>query len=125
MKPFLRLQLERYPVRLQELDFFLQQPEMAQDMERLRALTREHAEVSEVAALYARFRQREADLAGAQEMMNDPQMAEMAREEIAAADAATAVSIGIQNPSYRYAISLPAAMSRRNGSSTNSSPSPM
>jgi peptide chain release factor 1 len=83
MKPFLRLQLERYPVRLQELDFFLQQPEMAQDMERLRALTREHAEVSEVAALYARYRQRETDLAGAQEMTGDPQMAEMAREEIA------------------------------------------
>jgi len=84
MKPFLRQQLERYPVRLQELDFFLQQPEVAQDMDRLRALTREHAEVSEVATLYARFRQREADLAGAQEMMEDPQMAEMAREEIAA-----------------------------------------
>ncbi len=84
MKPFLRQQLERYPVRLQELDFFLQQPEVAQDMDRLRALTREHAEVSEVAALYARFRQRETDLAGAQEMMEDPQMAEMAREEIAA-----------------------------------------
>ncbi len=84
MKPFLRQQLERYPVRLQELDFFLQQPEVAQDMDRLRALTREHAEVSEVATLYGRFRQREADLAGAQEMMEDPQMAEMAREEIAA-----------------------------------------
>ena len=36
MKPFLRQQLERYPVRLQELDFFLQQPEVAQAMERLR-----------------------------------------------------------------------------------------
>ncbi len=84
MKPFLRQQLERYPVRLQELDFFLQQPEVAQDMDRLRALTREHAEVSEVAALYARYRQREADLAGALEMAGDPEMADMAREEIAA-----------------------------------------
>ncbi len=84
MKPFLRQQLERYPVRLQELDFFLQQPEVAQDMDRLRALTREHAEVSEVAALYARYRQREADLAGALEMAADPEMADMAREEIAA-----------------------------------------
>ena len=88
MKPFLRQQLERYPVRLQELDFFLQQPEVAQDMDRLRALTREHAEVSEVAALYVRFRQREADLAGAQEMMGDPQMADMAREEITAIEQA-------------------------------------
>src|SRR3954470_5914399 len=60
LKPFLRQQLERYPVRLQELDFFLQQPEVAQDMDRLRALTREHAEVSDVAGQYQRFREHEA-----------------------------------------------------------------
>ncbi|TFZ01582.1 peptide chain release factor 1 [Ramlibacter rhizophilus] len=87
MKPFLRQQLERYPVRLQELDFFLQQPEVAQDMERLRTLTREHAEVSEVAALFERYRQREADLAEARQMAADPDMAEMAREEIEAVEA--------------------------------------
>ena len=87
MKPFLRQQLERYPVRLQELDFFLQQPEMANDMDRLRELTREHAEVSEVAGLYERYRQRESDLAGAQQMLGDPEMADMAREEIAAIEA--------------------------------------
>ena len=83
MKPFLRQQLERYPVRLQELDFFLQQPEVANDMERLRALTREHAEVSEVAGLYERYRQLEADLASTRGMLDDPDMAEMAKEEIA------------------------------------------
>src|SRR6476620_9756892 len=87
MKPFLRQQLERYPVRLQELDFFLQQPEVANDMERLRALTREHAEVSEVAGLYQRFRQREGDLAQAREMLDDADMADMAREEITAIEA--------------------------------------
>jgi len=87
MKPFLRQQLDRYPVRLQELEFFLQQPEVANDMDRFRALTREHAEVSEVAGRFAAFRQREADLATAREMLDDPDMAEMAREEIAAAEA--------------------------------------
>ena len=56
-------------------------------MERFRALTREHAEVSRSPALYERFRQREADLAQAQEMLDDPEMAEMAREEIAAIEA--------------------------------------
>jgi len=83
MKSFLRQQLERYPVRLQELEFFLQQPDVAQDMERYRALTREHTEVSEVAGLFARFRQLEGGLAQAREMLEDPDMAEMAREEIA------------------------------------------
>ena len=83
IKPFLRQQLERYPVRLQELDFFLQQPDIANDMERYRALTREHAEVSEIAGQYGRYLQREKDLASAREMETDAEMAEMAREEIA------------------------------------------
>ncbi|MDO9090868.1 MAG: peptide chain release factor 1 [Burkholderiaceae bacterium] len=85
MKPFLRQQLERYPTRLQELDFFLSQADVVSNMERFRALTREHAEVSEVAGRFARFVQRESDLAHAREMLDDPEMAEMAQEEIAAA----------------------------------------
>jgi peptide chain release factor 1 len=87
MKPFLRQQLERYPVRLQELDFFLQQPEVVQDMERYRALTREHAEVSEVAGRYLRYRQRESELGQAREMAGDPEMGDMAREEVATLEA--------------------------------------
>jgi peptide chain release factor 1 len=83
VKTFLRQQLERYPVRLNELDFFLQQPEVVQDMDRFRALTREHAEVSEVAQLYARYRQCESDLAQARAMHDDPELADMAAEEIA------------------------------------------
>ncbi len=87
MKPFLRQQLDRYPVRLQELDFFLQQSDVVSDMTRFRALTREHAEVSEVAGRFAAFLQRERDLAGAQEMLDDADMADMAKEEINSAEA--------------------------------------
>lgn len=87
MKPFLRQQLERFPVRLQELDFHLSQPEVVNDIERYRALTREHAEVGEINAVYQRFLQRERDFAQAREMLEDAEMAEMAREEIAALDA--------------------------------------
>ncbi len=87
MKTFLRQQLERYPIRLKELDFFLQQPEVVQDMDRYRALTREHAEVSEVAGVFGRFLQRESDLAQAREMLDDPEMGELAREEVSAIDA--------------------------------------
>jgi peptide chain release factor 1 len=87
VKPFLRQQLERYPVRLQELDFFLQQPEVVRDMERFRALTREHAEVSVVAGLFARLRDLEGQLASSRELLEDADMAEMAREEIASIEA--------------------------------------
>jgi peptide chain release factor 1 len=87
MKTFLRQQLERYPIRLKELDFFLQQPEVVQDMDRFRALTREHAEVSVVAALFERFLQCESGLAQAREMLEDTEMAEMAREEVSTLEA--------------------------------------
>jgi peptide chain release factor 1 len=50
-------------------------------------LTREHAEVSEVAGLFEQFRQSESALAQAQEMLQDPEMADMAREEIASVEA--------------------------------------
>jgi peptide chain release factor 1 len=84
VKPFLRQQLERFPVRLQELDFHLSQPEVVNDMERFRELTREHAEVTEVHGVYQRFLQREQDLVQAREMVDDPEIAEMAKEEMAA-----------------------------------------
>jgi peptide chain release factor 1 len=87
MKTFLRQQLERYPIRLKELDFFLQQPEVAQDMDRYRALTREHAEVAAVAAVFERFLLAKGGLAQAREMLGDAEMAEMAREEVAALEA--------------------------------------
>jgi peptide chain release factor 1 len=87
MKPFLRQQLERYAQRLEELNFLLSREDIMADMRQFLALSREHSEVTQIAGRYARYRQREADLAGAQEMLADPDMAEMAREEVAAADA--------------------------------------
>src|SRR3954463_753213 len=86
MKPFLRQQLERFPVRLQELDFFLAQPDVVNDMQRYREITREHAEVTQVNGVFQRFLQRERDFAQAREMLDDPDMAEMAREELAGLD---------------------------------------
>ncbi len=86
MKPFLRQQLERFPVRLQELDFYLSQPEVVNDMARFRELTREHAEVTQVNGVYQRFLQRERDLAQAREMLDDADLADMAKEEIATLD---------------------------------------
>ncbi|MDO8770282.1 MAG: peptide chain release factor 1 [Burkholderiaceae bacterium] len=90
MKPFLRQQLERYPIRLGELNFFLQQQDITSDMKRYLALNREHTEVSIVAAQYAQFLKREKDLAEAQAMLDDSaqaDMAEMAKEEIKDAEA--------------------------------------
>jgi peptide chain release factor 1 len=87
MKPFLRQQLERYAQRLEELNFLLSREDIMADMAQFLVLSREHNEVTALAGRYARYQQREADLASAQEMQADPDMAEMAREEIAAATA--------------------------------------
>ncbi|GAB2538738.1 MULTISPECIES: peptide chain release factor 1 [unclassified Simplicispira] len=82
MKPFLRNQLERYARRLQELDFLLSREDIMADMAQYRVLSREHAEVTQIAGRYARWCQRTDDLAGAREMLQDADMADMAQEEI-------------------------------------------
>jgi peptide chain release factor 1 len=87
LKPFLRQQLERYTQRLSELDFLLSREDIMKDMAQFLALSREHSEVTQIAGRHARLVQREVDLAGAQSMLSDPDMAEMAQEEIAAAQA--------------------------------------
>jgi peptide chain release factor 1 len=87
MKESLRQQFERLALRLNELDATLAEPSIASDMKRFRELTREHAELSSLIGRYRRFEQRERDLAAAREMLTDAEMASMAEEEIASAQA--------------------------------------
>jgi len=87
MKDSLRQQFERLAFRLAELDTILADGAVAADMKRYRALSREQAEASGLVERYRRYQQREADLAAAQELLDEPEMAEMAREEIASAQA--------------------------------------
>ncbi|MDB5732509.1 MAG: peptide chain release factor 1, partial [Variovorax sp.] len=86
MKPFLRRQLERYAQRLEELDFLLSREDIMADMAQYRTISKEHAEVTQIAGRYARWRQRAADIEGARGMLDDPDMAGLAQEEIAAAE---------------------------------------
>ena len=87
MRAPLRHQLTRHAERLAELDFLLTQPDVMADMGQFMKLSREHTDVAAVAGRWARYLQREKDLAAAQEMLADADMADMAREEIAAAEA--------------------------------------
>ena len=89
MKDSLRQQFERLALRLNELDATLSDPAMTTDMKRFRELTREHAEVASLAERFARFEQRERDLAAARELLADPEMAGLAQDEIDAAEADT------------------------------------
>ena len=87
MRDTLRHQLARHTDRLAELDFLLALPDVMADMAQFMKLSREHTEVAAVAGRWARYRQRERDLAAARELLADADMAELAREEIAAAEA--------------------------------------
>jgi peptide chain release factor 1 len=86
MKDTLRQQLERLAMRLAELDASLADPATSADIKRYRALAKEQAEAATLVALLRRYEQRERDLAAAREMQGDAEFAEMAREEIAAAE---------------------------------------
>jgi len=87
MKDTLRQQFERLAMRLSELDATLADPSVVSDMNRFRGLTREHAEVDSVVQRFRRYQQRERDLLAARDMLGDADLAEMAREEIAGAEA--------------------------------------
>ncbi len=87
MQTFLRNQLERYARRMEELDFLLSREDIMADMGQYRALSREHAEVTQIAGRFARYRQCEADLDSARGLLDDPDMAELAQDEIATAEA--------------------------------------
>ncbi len=87
MKDSTRQQFVRLALRLNELDATLADPSITSDMKRYRELGREHAEVASLVERFRHFEQREHDLAAAQQMLADPEMAELAQEEIASAQA--------------------------------------
>ncbi|MFP5323145.1 MAG: peptide chain release factor 1 [Gammaproteobacteria bacterium] len=87
MKPFVRDTLLRQKARLHELDALLSAPDVVNDLDRFRSLSREHADASVIVEAFSRYLQREADLASAHEMLDDPDMAEMVQEEIYSAKA--------------------------------------
>lgn len=85
MKEFLRKQLVRTQDRLMDLESLLNSPDIMADQAAYRKLSKEHAEVTPAAGRYARYLQRESDLQAARDMASDPDMAEMAAEEIESA----------------------------------------
>jgi peptide chain release factor 1 len=87
MKPSIRDKLERLSERFAEITALLADPQAQENQQLFRDLGREYAQLDPVVACYRRYRQIEDDLAGVQEMLADPEMAELAREEITAATA--------------------------------------
>ena len=87
MKPSLRTKLEQLASRLDELDGLLGAPDATANMDKFRAMSKEHADLMPVVASLRDYRQAEADLAAAIDMGDDPSLRAFADEERAAAQA--------------------------------------
>jgi peptide chain release factor 1 len=82
MKESIALKLQSLADRLEELERLLADPGVTGNLEQYRKLSKEHAELTPIVALFKRFKQTEADIAAAEEMARDPEMREFADAEI-------------------------------------------
>ena len=87
MNPSIREKLERISNRFGEVTALLSDPQIQDDQERFRDLGREYAQLEAVVTCYRRFQKVEDEIASAEEMLADPEIADLAREEIAAGSA--------------------------------------
>jgi peptide chain release factor 1 len=87
MLPSLRRKLEALSERRDELERLLADPGVISDNDKFRTLSREFSQLEPVHAALAAEAQAKADLAAAEAMRSDPELAELAEEEIEAASA--------------------------------------
>jgi peptide chain release factor 1 len=85
LKPSLRTKLDSQAKRLEELNRLLSAEGVTRDLGEYKKLSREHAELTHLAAIYGRYQQAERDAAAARDMAADPSMKGFADEETKAA----------------------------------------
>ncbi len=82
MQEGLRHKLEQITDRHEELAAMLCEPEVVNDKARFLEASREHADLDPVATAFREFLKVEEDLEGARELLEDPDMKEMAQEDV-------------------------------------------
>jgi len=89
MKSSMQAKLEALAERMEEVAALLADPEVIEDQERFRALSREYAELAPVVETFRRYREGVAAVDSAREMLEDrdPEVRALAEEELAAAEA--------------------------------------
>ena len=88
MKPSLLDKLEQMQRRADELDALLAAPDCTADLQRYRNMTRELAELQPVVGLYVQYKAKTEDLSQAESLLSDPDMKELAQQEMQDARAA-------------------------------------
>ncbi len=74
--------IEELERRYQELEAMLSDPAVINNQADFRKFSREHSELSQLVAAYRRWRKVTADITDNREMLSDPEMKEMAEEEL-------------------------------------------
>jgi peptide chain release factor 1 len=82
MTPSIRRKLAELAERHQEVALLLAQPESAGDVARFRELSKEYAQLEPVAASLKAYDEAGAALTAAQDMLDDPDMRDLAQQEI-------------------------------------------
>ncbi|WP_370550409.1 peptide chain release factor 1 [Edwardsiella tarda] len=82
MKPSIVAKLEALQERHEEVQALLGDAGVIADQDRFRALSREYAQLTDVSRCFLDWRQAQDDLETAEMMLDDPEMREMAQEEI-------------------------------------------
>ena len=80
MKTSIRNKLDHISERYQEITALLADPDIQADGDRFRELSREYAQVEPVSSCYQRYVDAETELQQAEEMLTDPEMAELAAD---------------------------------------------
>jgi len=85
MKSSILQKLETLTERLQELDALLADVETINNQDKFRALSKEYAEIQPIVACFQEYKTEQDNIDSAQEMLQDPEMRELAEEELATA----------------------------------------
>ena len=82
MKPSIQQKLETFGERYEEIAALLSEPEVINDQSQFRKLSVEYSQLEPVVNEYVKYKQTLDDKETAEEMLDDPEMKEMAQEEI-------------------------------------------
>jgi peptide chain release factor 1 len=86
MKASIRGRLEQIAERFEEITALLAEPEIQNNQNKFRELSQEYALIEPVVECFNRYRELEQDVVSTREMLNDPEMADLAKEELALAE---------------------------------------
>ena len=74
--------LESLERKFEDLEHELSQPEIFNDQERYRKVSKSHSDLKDVVEVFRKYREKKQELEDNKELVSDPDLGEMAREEI-------------------------------------------